>query len=83
VTCEILRELRVRREACGPVRASAVARPTTGKSLSIREFIQQLDLKKHTDISLAFGFYLENPPPQPAPRGREWPHRGKAAASKP
>lgn len=40
-------------------RASAVARPTTGKSLSIREFIQQLDLKKHTDISLAFGFYLE------------------------
>lgn len=40
-------------------RASAVARPTTGKSLSIREFIQQLELKKHTDISLAFGFYLE------------------------
>jgi hypothetical protein len=40
-------------------RASAVTRPTTGKSLSIREFIQQLELKKHTDISLAFGFYLE------------------------
>jgi hypothetical protein len=40
-------------------RASAVARPTTGKLLSIREFIQQLDLKKHTDITLAFGFYLE------------------------
>jgi len=34
-------------------------RPTAGKSLSIREFIQQLDLKKHTDISLAFGYYLE------------------------
>jgi hypothetical protein len=34
-------------------------RPTTGKSVSIREFIQQLDLKKHTDISLAFGYYLE------------------------
>ena len=32
---------------------------TAGKSLSIREFIQQLDLTKHTDISLAFGFYLE------------------------
>jgi hypothetical protein len=34
-------------------------RPATGKSLSIREFIQQLDLKKHTDITLAFGYYLE------------------------
>lgn len=33
--------------------------PTTTKSLSIREFIQQLDLKKHTDITLAFGYYLE------------------------
>ncbi len=30
-----------------------------GKTLSIREFIQQLELKKHTDISLAFGYYLE------------------------
>ena len=40
-------------------RASEVARPTSGKALSIREFIQQLDLKKHTDISLAFGYYLE------------------------
>ena len=32
---------------------------TVAKSLSIREFIQQLDLKRHTDISLAFGYYLE------------------------
>lgn len=40
-------------------KASAVARPTSGKALSIREFIQQLDLKKHTDISLGFGYYLE------------------------
>jgi hypothetical protein len=39
--------------------AIAVISPTAGKSLSIREFIQQLDLKKHTDITLAFGFYLE------------------------
>jgi hypothetical protein len=31
----------------------------TGKSVSIREFIQQLDLKKQTDITLAFGYYLE------------------------
>src|SRR6267154_4396807 len=38
---------------------SLVVRPTTGKSLSIREFIQRLDLKKHTDITLAFGYYLE------------------------
>jgi len=30
-----------------------------GKLISIREFIQQLDLKKHTDITLAFGYYLE------------------------
>jgi hypothetical protein len=34
--------------------------PTTkGKALSIREFVQQLSLKKHTDITLAFGYYLE------------------------
>ncbi len=38
---------------------TSVTRPTSGKSLSIREFIQQLDLKKHTDITLAFGYYLE------------------------
>jgi len=30
-----------------------------GKTLSIREFVQQLGLKKHTDITLAFGYYLE------------------------
>lgn len=40
-------------------RVSTVSRPTSGKALSIREFIQQLELKKHTDITLAFGFYLE------------------------
>jgi hypothetical protein len=33
--------------------------PTGGKPLSIREFVQQLGLKKHTDITLAFGYYLE------------------------
>ena len=32
---------------------------STAKSISIREFIQQLDLKKHTDITLAFAYYLE------------------------
>lgn len=40
-------------------RMSAVSRPTSDKALSIREFIQQLEMKKHTDITLAFGFYLE------------------------
>jgi hypothetical protein len=38
---------------------SVLPPPTTGKSISIREFIQRLELKKHTDISLAFGYYLE------------------------
>ncbi len=33
--------------------------PGRGKTLSIREFVQQLGLKKHTDITLAFGYYLE------------------------
>lgn len=32
---------------------------TAGKSISIREFIQQLDIKKHIDYVLAFGYYLE------------------------
>ena len=39
--------------------------------MSIREFIQQLELKKHTDITLTFGYYLERysevsqfPPPE-------------------
>jgi len=39
-------------------RSAATSLPR-GKTLSIREFIQQLDLKKHTDITLAFGYYLE------------------------
>lgn len=30
-----------------------------GKSLSIGEFIRNLGFKKHTDIVLAFGYYLE------------------------
>jgi len=40
-------------------KTASLVRPTTGKSVSIREFIQRLDLKKHTDITLAFGYYLE------------------------
>jgi hypothetical protein len=38
---------------------AALDRSSMGKSISIREFIQQLDLTKHTDITLAFGYYLE------------------------
>ena len=30
-----------------------------GKGVSIREFIQQFELKKQTDITLAFGYYIE------------------------
>jgi hypothetical protein len=38
---------------------SSLAATSPGKGVSIREFVQQLDLKKHTDISVAFGYYLE------------------------
>jgi hypothetical protein len=30
------------------------------KALSIREFVQRLGFKKHTEITLAFGYYLEH-----------------------
>lgn len=33
--------------------------PTSAKTLSIREFIQRFGFTKHTDITLAFGYYLE------------------------
>ena len=32
---------------------------STTKSMSVGEFIRQLNFKKHTDIVLAFGYYLE------------------------
>jgi hypothetical protein len=32
---------------------------SAGKALSVGEFIRQLGFKKHTDIVLAFGYYLE------------------------
>ncbi len=40
-------------------RVRQVALPVHGKGVSLREFIQQLALKKQTDIALAFGYYLE------------------------
>ena len=33
--------------------------PAGAKSLSIREFIQRFSFTKHTDITVAFGYYLE------------------------
>jgi len=45
--------------AKSPSESAAPVRPRVGKSLSIREFIQQLGPKKHIDITLAFGYYLE------------------------
>lgn len=33
--------------------------PAAGKGVSVREFVQQFELKKQTDITLAFGYYLE------------------------
>jgi hypothetical protein len=38
---------------------SAPTVPARGRTLSLREFIQQSGLKKHTDITVAFGYYLE------------------------
>lgn len=32
----------------------------TGKQISVREFVQKLGLKKHTDIVLAFAYFLEH-----------------------
>ncbi|MDE3016460.1 MAG: hypothetical protein KGI29_06020 [Pseudomonadota bacterium] len=39
-------------------KGGSVTKPL-GKGISIREFIQQFELKKQTDITLAFGYYLE------------------------
>jgi len=33
--------------------------PRSGKGLSVGEFIRQLAFKKHTDVVLAFGYFLE------------------------
>lgn len=42
--------------AKGPTKSVA----PRSKAVSIREFVQQLGFKKHTDITLAFGYYLEH-----------------------
>lgn len=43
----------------GGKKASSEIPPTGTKTLSIREFIQRFGFTKHTDITLAFGYYLE------------------------
>ncbi len=43
----------------GGKKATSEIAPTGTKSLSIREFIQRLGFKRHIDIALAFGYYLE------------------------
>jgi len=37
----------------------STAKALAAKDVSAREFIQRLGLKKHTDIGLAFGYYIE------------------------
>lgn len=37
----------------------STAKEPSSKDVSAREFIQRLGLKKHTDIGLAFGYYIE------------------------
>lgn len=39
--------------------SSAASSAPAGKKTSVGEFIRQLGFKKHTDIVLAFGYYLE------------------------
>lgn len=47
------------RKAAG-VRESKQQANRTDKQMSVREFIQKLGFKKHTDIVLAFGYFLEH-----------------------
>jgi hypothetical protein len=42
-----------------PIKTLSPTIPKT-KPVSVGEFIRQLEFKKHTDIVLAFGYYLEN-----------------------
>ena len=42
-----------------PEKPIPLAQQPSGKGLSLREFIQQLNFKKQTDIVVAFGYYLE------------------------
>ena len=46
-------------KAPGKPPQAAVTRPAGGKKMSASEFIRETGFKKHTDIVLAFGYYLE------------------------
>jgi len=41
------------------LKKEAATTTASAKALSIREFVQQFSFAKHTDITLAFGYYLE------------------------
>lgn len=46
---------------------ASVAKPLVpDKAMSVREFILQLESRKHTELVLAFGYYLEKHSGQPA-----------------
>jgi len=46
-------------KAFGDVGDDVVQSPQASKGISLREFIRRLALKKHTDILVAFAYYLE------------------------
>ena len=54
-------EVSIKSTKKGKKQSSSTSTPSSVsmKSLSVSEFIRQLGLKKHTDIVLAFGYYLE------------------------
>ena len=43
----------------GREKSAAKELASKSKAVSIREFVQQLGFKRHTDITLAFGYYIE------------------------
>jgi hypothetical protein len=51
-------DLPAKKTASNKKGAKAVA--PRSKAVSIREFVQRLGFKRHTDITLAFGYYLEH-----------------------
>ena len=42
-----------------PVKADLAVVQTQGKKTSVGEFIRQMEVKKHMDLVVAFGYYLE------------------------
>jgi hypothetical protein len=48
-----------KKESPTDIKSDKTPLPQQSKGISLREFIRQIGLKKHTDIVVAFGFYLE------------------------